>query len=827
MKRRLFMAAALVASVTAAPGCSLFTSTGSATPSPPSQEGPGERRGGTADRDSDFEPYDEVITEDAITREGLFKTHRVDDDLFYEIPDSLYGREMLLIGRPVENSAATGFFGGGPRMIVQWERQGDRVVLREKEYGAVADPSSAIWRQVAGMRKGPIVGAFDIETLGPDSSAVVDVTDLYTTSNDQMGSIEGLQRDLSWIEHVAAFPRNIEVEATQTGRVRRPGPASPFGGGNNQIPATMRMHWSMLLLPDEPMRPRLYDKRVGWITSRYTDYGRPEHRAEERRFLHRFRLEPRDTAAFRRGDLVEPVEPIVYWIDPATPEWLKPWVKQGVDAWNVAFEDAGFRNAIRGEFAPADDEDWSLIDARHSVIYWRPSPVANATGGQTVDPRSGQILKGEVNMYHNVQNLLRNWYFTQVSPVDERARQLPLPDSLMGRMVEYVVTHEVGHSIGFPHNMKASAMYPVDSLRSADFLRRMGGHVSTLMDYSRFNYVAQPEDDIPPELLIPQVGPYDKFAVRWGYRPILDVETPDDEREILDRWARVQDTVPWFRFTTSDSPNDPANLTEAVGDENAVRASQLGLLNLERVMASLIDVAERPGEDYELLDELYGNVVSQWGRYMRHVAAAVGGANTQEKYGTGIRFEPVSRERQAAAVAFLNEQAFETPEMFIDPAILRRIEAEGIVDRMRAAQSGVLGVLINPFRFGRLVEYEALAGDPSETYTVADLMADLRQGVWSELDDSQVRVDVYRRNLQRAYLEAVNLQLHPPEEDGPSFGPEPPEPHESDVRPVLRGELVQLKARVDRAATRSADAMTRMHLRDVSMEIDRILDPSG
>jgi hypothetical protein len=769
-----------------------------------------------------MEPYDEVVTEDAVTREGLFKTHRIGDDLYYEIPDSIYGREMLLIGRPVENSASTGFFGGGPRMIVQWERQDDRVVLREKEYDAVADSSDAIWRAVSGMRKGPIVAAFDIETLGPDSAAVVDVTSLYTSSNDAMGSIDGLQRDRSWIEHVAAFPRNLEVEATQTGQVRQP---APFGGGTQSAPATVRMHWSMLLLPDEPMRPRLEDKRVGWITSDFIDYGRHEHRAEERQYLHRFRLEPSDTAAFRRDELVEPVQPIVYWIDPATPEWLKPWVKTGVEAWNTAFEEAGFRNAIRGEYAPADDEDWSLIDARHSVIYWRPSEVANATGGQTVDPRSGEILKGEVNMYHNVQNLLRDWYFTQVSPLDPRARDLPLPDSLMGRLVEYVVTHEVGHSIGFPHNMKASAMYPVDSLRSEAFLRRMGGHVATLMDYSRFNYVAQPEDSIPPELLIPRIGPYDRFAIRWGYRPILDADTPDEERETLDRWARAQDTIPWFRFTTSDAPNDPANLTEAVGDQNAVVASQLGLRNLDRVMRSVIDVAERPGRDYELLEELYGNVVSQWSRYMGHVAAVVGGADTQEKYGTGARFEPVSRERQEEAVAFLNEQAFQTPALFIDPAILRRIEAEGVVGRIRDAQTRVLRVLINPFRFQRLIEYEALADDPSEMYTVADLMADLREGVWGELDDGSVRVDVYRRNLQRAWLDAVDAQLHPPEEDeGPSFGPEPPEPSQSDIRPVLRGELVDLKARVDRAVSRAADTMTRLHLRDVSMEIDRILD---
>jgi len=822
MTRRLLHGTTLALCILFLAGCSLFT--GSATPGPgPGGGGPGGGgpRGGQEQEEPDFEPYDEVIPEDAETREGLFITHRVDEELFYEIPTSALNREMLLIGRPVENSQASGFFGGGARLIVQWERQGDRIVLREKQYDVIADTTSAIWNQVSGMRKGPIIEAFDIESFGPDSAVVIEVTDLYTSSVDQMGSVDGLQGDKSWIEHVAAFPRNVEVEATQTGRASGGGPG-PGGGGSQ--PVTRRIHWSMLLLPDEPMMPRLNDERVGFINSDYIDYSSDEHRAHEKVFIHRFKLEPSDTAAFRRGELVDPVEPIVYWIDPATPDWLKPWVKVGVDKWQIAFEEAGFSNAIRGEYAPEGDPDWSLIDARHSVIYWRPSSVANATGGQTVDPRSGQILKGEVNMYHNVQNLLRNWYFTQVGPLDERAQNLPLPDSLMGRLVEYVVTHEIGHSIGFPHNMKASAMYPADSLRSADFLRRMGGHVATLMDYSRFNYVAQPEDDIPPELLVPNVGPYDKFAVRWGYRPILDADTPEEERETLDEWARAQDTIPWFRFTTSDATNDPANLTEAVGDENAVQSSMLGLENLQRVMDMLIGVAETPGEDYELLEELYDNAVGQWGRYMGHVGALVGGANTQEKYGTGIRFEPVSAERQAEAVAFLVDQAFDTPEMLIDPAILRRIEPEGLLDRIRSQQARVLNILINPFRFQRLVEYEALADDPSEAYTVAEMMEDVRAGVWSELDDGRVSVDPYRRNLHRAYLATIDGQLHPPEDDGPGFGPSPPDPAESDLRPVLRGELVLLQDRLDDAVGRAGDAMTRLHLQDMQMEIERMLD---
>ncbi len=808
-------------------GCSLFRSSAEAeSPSPGDRPGADAPRRSAGSSNGGPGEYDDVVTDEAETREGLFRTHRIDDRLLFEIPPSAFDAEMLLIARAVESTLQDpgGFFGGGARLIVQWERHGNAVVLREKRYGIVADSTDAIWHQVSGFRNGPVLARLDIRAFNPaDSAAVVDVTDLFLTYQREFGAVQGTRRDASWFEHVAAFPRNIEVEATQTGSQRAPG-APTSAPATTQ---TVRMHWSMLLLPDDLMMPRWHDDRVGFISSSWHDFSLPEHRARERRFIHRFRLEPSDSAAFARGELVDPIEPIVYWIDPATPDWLKPWVKKGVEEWNPAFEEAGFRNAIRAEYAPAGDPDWSLFDARNSVIYWRPSTVPNATGGQTVDPRTGEILKGEVNMYHNVMNLLRNWYFIQVSPLDERAQQLPLPDSLMGRLVEYVVTHEVGHSIGFPHNMKASAMYPADSIRSASFLERMDGHVATLMDYSRFNYVAQPEDSIPPELLVPRVGPYDRFAVKWGYRPIPGATTPDEERPVLDSWARSQDTIPWLRFSTPDAPNDPENLTEAVGDADAVLSTGLALRNLERVVGSLLDVAERPGEDYALLRELHGEAVSQWGRYMRHVAAVIGGAITQEKYGTGARFEPVAEGRQREAMAFLATHAFQVPEMFLDPEILWRVEAEGAVARIRQQQAGILNTLLSPRKLNTLVEYEALTG--GETYTLAEFISDVRDGVWGELSGSGVlRLDIHRRNLQRAWLDAVDRELNPTEAtlereaSAPASQQRPPR-WGSDVRALLRAELRALESLADRAEGRAGDDMTRVHLQDVQIEIERIL----
>ena len=770
--------------------------------------------------------YADVVTEDADTREGLFTTHRVDDKVFFEIPNEEFGSEILVIARAVESTLQDpgGFFGGGAQVLVQFEKHDDAVVIREKSYQLVADSTDNIWHQVEGFRNGPVLARLPIAAYNPeDSAAVVDVTDLFTGNQPDFGSIDGLARDRTWIEHVAAFPRNIEIEATQTGRARAPG-APPTVQPSTQ---TVRMHWSWMKLPDDPMMRRWWDSRVGFNSNRYYDFSRDYHGSETVRFIRRFRLEPSDWAAFERGELVEPVEPIVYWIDPATPEWLKPWVKVGVEKWNAAFEDAGFRNAIRAEYAPADDPDWSIYDLRHSIIYWRPSTVANATGGQIVDPRTGEIMKGEVNMYHNIMDLQERWYFIQASPNDARARMLPMPDSLMGRLVEYVVTHEIGHSIGFPHNMKSSAQYPVDSIRSEDFLRRMNGHVATLMDYSRFNYVAQPEDNIPPELLIPNVGPYDHFAVKWGYRPIPGAQTPDDELDTLNEWAREQDQFPWLRFSTPDSPNDPENQTEAVGDADAVEATRLGLLNLERVMTYMLPAFEQEGRDYTRLNDMYGEAVGQWGRYMRHVAALIGGAITQEKRGTGERFDPVSRERQAEAVQFLADNAFQVPEMFLDEDILWRIEANGAVDRIRSMQTGLFGTLLSPAKLNTLVEYEALTG--GDTYTLGAYMDDLRDAIWSELDGGRVDVNIYRRNLQRAFLDQVDSELNPSdqtlqrEQAQSAFNPRPPR-WGNDVRAMLKAELRAIDAMAEDAIGNAANAMTRVHLEDVRTEIARILD---
>jgi hypothetical protein len=789
----------------------------------------------TAEEEPDFPPYEEVIHEGIASDTGVFIAHRAADTLFYEIPEDQFGREFLWVARIAEAQTGTGY--GGQKLnsrVVRWERRGDRVLLRNVSYEVTADSTEPIYRAVRSASLEPVIAAFEIETFSPeDSTPVVRVTDLFTTDVPEFSPrsrlrASSLDRDRSFLEEVLSFPENIEVEALLTFRSDSvpgvSGAGSIFGGADLGTISVV-MHHSMVRLPADPMRPRLADDRVGYFEVRQYDFGMDEHRAARRRMINRWRLEPRDPGAIERGELTEPVEPIVYYIDPATPEKWRPWLKRGVEEWQEAFERAGFRNAIVARDAPTPEEDpeWHPEDARHSVIRWLPSTVENASGPHVHDPRTGEILESDIQWYHNVMNLLRNWYFVQAGPLDDRAAQLPLPDSLMGRLVQYVAAHEVGHTLGFYHNMKASSAYPVDSLRSPTFTERYGTEAS-IMDYGRFNYIAQPGDDAR---LIPKVGPYDEFAVMWGYRPVPGASTAEQEREQLDEWARMQDENPFYLFGHARS-HDPTAQTEDLGDD-PVKATGYGVRNIRRVMDMLVEAAGRPGESYEDLRELYRETVGQWRTEMHHVVPVVGGVvRTEKRYGQeGDVFDPVPGDRQREAVRFLNQEAFRPPEYLVSPEVLRLVEPEGAVDRIRSLQAGLLDELLDNERLSRLIEGETVTGD-AEPYPLPEMLEDVRRGVWSELYEGDA-VGPYRRNLQRAWVEDMALKLE--DREGGSFtpgqftirfGPQPPS-YPNDIRAAARGELREVAREIDARLDGVRDRMTRMHLEDVRAEIREML----
>ena len=795
---------------------------GQAADEPEAQDDADDERG--RDRGG-IKPYDEVVTDEAESDDGVFTVHRLDDKVFYEIPESELGREFLWVSQIARTTEGVGY--GGQALgnrVVTWERRGDKVLLKSVSYAIVADDDLPIARAVDAANNDAILKAFDIEALSEEGAPVVDVTSLFESEVPEFSArtrlrARGFARDRSFVEEVLAFPENIEVKTTHTYTLPAPsgpqtGPQARAGrGGMRPGSATVLLHYSMVKLPEEPMQPRLFDERVGYFSVRQIDYGRDEHRSPDRRFVTRWRLDKQNPAA----EVSDPVTPITYWIDPATPSKWVPYMKKGVEAWQPAFEAAGFSNAVIAREAPAPEEDpeWNPEDARYSVIRWLPSTTENASGPHVHDPRTGEILETDIQFHHNVMNLVRDWYFVQVAPLDPRARTLPLPDDLMGELLAYVVTHEVGHTLGFQHNMKASSMYPVENVRDPEWVKTMS-HTPTLMDYSRFNYVAQPEDGIPVEDLIPKIGPYDIWATRWGYQPIPGANSPDDEKATLDEWARQQDDTPWYRFSTPGSQNaDPGQLTEAVGDADAVQATALGVKNLERVAAMLLDAARAPGDPYDDLDELYGRLVGQWATEMNHVAVVVGGFNSQQKHfgQDGVRFTMIPRETQAAAVSFLNDHAFRTPMFLVDPEILRRIEPVGVLERIRTSQTRVLRTLLSGSRIRRLAEQEAIDGPAA--YAPTDFLADLRGGLWRELDEANVRTDAYRRNVQRAYLDLVDDQLAG---DASADG---------DTRPFLRGELRALDRTIATALPRANDRATRLHLEDARDRIAQTLAPPG
>ena len=803
-------------------------------------------------------PYAAVITPKAETKKGMITTHKVEEKFYFEIADSILNREILVVNRiskaGAEVRAAAGYAGDqiGSSVIKFEKGPNNKIFMRKLSYRTYGpDSTTAMYQSLQNSNIQAIAAAFNIAAYSPDKKAsVIDMTDYISSDNDifYFGSPQTKTRfrlgsqlsDRSYIVGIRSFPKNVEIGTVKTYTLTAA--PNPFGGsspspmaGGASGSSTVELNTSLVILPKVPMKARYFDPRVGYFTVGYTDFDLNPQGVREVQVVKRWRLEPKaaDMERYKRGELVEPAKPIVFYIDPATPKKWVPYLIAGINDWQKAFEKAGFKNAIQGKTAPTKEENpyWSLDDATHSAIVYKPSEISNASGPSISDPRSGEIMESHINWYHNVMKLVHNWYMIQTAAVDPRARKMEFSDELMGDLIRFVSSHEVGHTLGLRHNYGSSSTVSVEKLRNKAFVEA-NGHTPSIMDYARFNYVAQPEDKISPLGLYPRIGDYDLWAIEWGYRLLPEAKTPLAEVPLLNKITvqKLKDNRLWFG--TETNPNDPRSQNEDLGD-NAMLASEYGIKNLKVILNKLTEWTSADNEGYENLDNMYGQLTTQFGRYVGHVAKNIGGIEETPKTveQKGVIYQRTPAATQKEAMDFLGKNLFNTPTWLLNQEVLDNTGTNAL-DVVYKVQNPVLTRLISNFTLSKLIAAEAVDGE--KAYKITDMFADLQASVFSEVKEEKA-IDVYKRNLQKNYVEKMVNLLKPTPVSATAAaaalgrGGLPQSMvsvSQSDVTSVVKAQLKDLNVMI-KGAIPSVSGLSKYHLEDLSDRIDAALDPKN